>query len=204
VSGDNTEFDVNYPRPQLCRKRWADLNGEWGFAHDDDDRGFADRWFDKPEPFTRTITVPFPPESALSGVDEPGFHPVMWYRREIEIDEDDRGGRLMLHFGAVDYEAMVWVNGRLACKHEGGHTPFSAEIAHLLDAGPRQVITVRAQDNPFDLQQPRGKNTGRKSPAISGITALREFGSQSGWSHCRWSPSRSCAGRPKSTSSALR
>jgi beta-galactosidase/beta-glucuronidase len=94
-----------HPRPQLRRDRWIDLCGAWGFAFDDEDIGLAERWFDQAEPFSREIMVPFPPESERSGVHDTGFHPVVWYRREIQIGDADRRGRLMLHFGAVDYKA---------------------------------------------------------------------------------------------------
>jgi beta-galactosidase/beta-glucuronidase len=153
-----------HPRPQLRRERWADLCGRWGFAFDDADRGFSERWFERAEPFAREILVPYPPESRLSGVHETGFHPVVWYRREVRIEEVDRPDRLILHFGAVDYHANVWVNGRMAVEHAGGQTPFSADIAPLLAAGESQVITVRAQDEPRDLQQPRGKQYWEETP----------------------------------------
>lgn len=71
-------FDINHPRPQLRRRRWRDLAGDWGFAHDDADIGVTERWFLSVEPFARTICVPFPPESRLSGIHDAGFHPVVW------------------------------------------------------------------------------------------------------------------------------
>ena len=76
-----------HPRPQLRRDRWIDLCGAWGFAFDDEDIGLAERWFDQAEPFSREIMVPFPPESERSGVHDTGFHPVVWYRREIQIGD---------------------------------------------------------------------------------------------------------------------
>ena len=160
---DNPQAEL-HPRPQLRRERWIDLCGPWGFAFDDEDQGVAERWFDRAEPFDREIAVPFPPESKLSGVHETGLHPVVWYHREIRVDEADRQDRLLLHFGAVDYKASVWVNGRLAVEHTGGHTPFSAEIAPLLVPGEVQVIVVRAEDQPRDLQQPRGKQYWEDKP----------------------------------------
>ncbi len=153
-----------HPRPQMRRERWFDLGGEWGFAFDDDDRGLGERWFERAEAFDRRILVPYPPESKMSGLEATGFHPVVWYRREFTLDEGFGNAALMLHFGAVDYSASVWVNGRLAVEHSGGHTPFSADIAPLLtDAGP-QVIVVRAEDRPGDLHQPRGKQYWREQP----------------------------------------
>jgi beta-galactosidase/beta-glucuronidase len=153
-----------HPRPQLRRDRWIDLCGAWGFAFDDEDIGLAERWFDQAEPFSREIMVPFPPESERSGVHDTSFHPVVWYRREIQIGDADRRGRLMLHFGAVDYKASVWVNGRLAVEHVGGQTPFSADIAPLLVPGDVQAVVVRAEDEPRDLQQPRGKQYWEEQP----------------------------------------
>jgi beta-galactosidase/beta-glucuronidase len=153
-----------HPRPQLRRKRWTDLCGNWGFAFDDGDCGLAEGWFERAEPFDREIVVPFPPESKLSGVHETGFHPVVWYRREIHVEEADRQDRLLLHFGAVDYKASIWVNGRMAVEHVGGQTPFSADITPLLIPGETQVIVVRAEDDPRDLQQPRGKQYWEKEP----------------------------------------
>ena len=153
-----------HPSPQLRRASWTDLGGTWGFAFDDSDRGLTERWFDRSDVFDREIVVPYPPESRLSGVHDSNFHPIVWYRREFELNES-QGDRLHLHFGAVDYRASVWVNGRLAVEHEGGHTPFYADIAPLLtDSGP-QVIIVRAEDQPRDLQQPRGKQYWEKRPA---------------------------------------
>lgn len=153
-----------HPRPQMRREKWIDLCGSWGFAFDPEDSGLADRWFERADVFDQQIVVPYPPESKLSGVEDTGFHPIVWYRREISADEAFTAEGLQLHFGAVDYKASVWVNGRLVVQHAGGHTPFSADIAPLLtDSGP-QVIVVRAEDRPDDLQQPRGKQYWRERP----------------------------------------
>jgi len=154
-----------HPRPQLSRAAWFDLCGTWAFRFDDENEGLRDRWFERADVFSAEINVPYPPESRLSGVHDTGFHPIAWYRREFSLDEIGQSDRLLLHFGAVDYKAAIWVNGRLAVEHEGGHTPFSADIAPLLtDSGP-QVIVVRAEDDPTDIQQPRGKQYWRPEPA---------------------------------------
>lgn len=152
-----------HPRPQLRRAEWQDLSGPWGFAFDDEERGVSERWFERADPFDRQINVPYPPESRLSGIHETGFHPVVWYR--LEFTPRHKGERLLLNFGAVDYKATVWVNGCLAAEHEGGHTPFSANISPLLSGEGPQVITVRAEDRPHDLQQPRGKQFWDERPA---------------------------------------
>jgi hypothetical protein len=138
------------PVPHRVRAGWLDLCGEWEFGYD--------------ESFGRTITVPYPPESELSGVAEPGFHAVVWYRRRIELPRPPAGRCAVLHFGAVDYQATVWVNGQLVAEHFGGHTPFSADITRALGSGTQQVIVVRAEDQPADVGQPRGKQDWQLEP----------------------------------------
>ncbi|TWD84697.1 glycosyl hydrolase family 2 [Kribbella amoyensis] len=149
--------DLTHPRPQLVRDGWTDLCGEWRFAFDDDDRGLRERWWTSAEAFDRAITVPYPPESKASGVHETGYHPVLWYRRTFEAAAVE-GRRTLLHFGAVDYRAKVWVNGVPVGDHEGGQTPFALDVTDALDpAQPEQVLVVRAEDQPLDVSQPRGK-----------------------------------------------
>ncbi|GAB3581696.1 glycoside hydrolase family 2 TIM barrel-domain containing protein [Amycolatopsis endophytica] len=152
------------PRPQLVRPEWFELNGSWGFAFDDDDRGLADRWFESPDPFDRTITVPYPPESELSGVHATEPHTVVWYRREVDTPTVPSGHRLVLHFAAVDYTASVWVNGTHVGGHEGGQTPFAFDITSAMRAGGPQVIVLRAEDRPDEGTQPRGKQDWHPAP----------------------------------------
>lgn len=154
-----------HPRPQLTRPRWTDLGGQWQFAYDDNNRGIAEHWIDQPDNFPRTITVPFPPESQASGIGDTTFHPIVWYRRTFTVPADDQQGRMLLHFGAVDYRAHVWVNGHLVAEHEGGHTSFTADISAVLRSGDaEQVVVVRAEDQPTDLAQPRGKQYWQPEP----------------------------------------
>jgi beta-galactosidase/beta-glucuronidase len=152
-----------HPRPQTRRARWVDLNGAWQFAHDDADRGRDDGWPTSPDPFDRQIIVPFPPESELSGIGDTGFHPVVWYRRGFSASRQP-GERLLLHFGAVDYRADVWVNGQHVASHEGGNSPFSADITTALRPGGDQIVVVRAEDQPEDVSQPRGKQDWQEKP----------------------------------------
>lgn len=164
----SSEQDGSYPRPQLVRSGWLDLSGVWEFEFDDEDEGIDRGWANSPAPFSRSITVPFPPESAASGISDPGFHRVMWYRRSVTADEVATTGhlpgrRLLLHFGAVDYRADVWVAGRHVARHEGGHTPFSAEVH---DATAGFEIVVRVEDDPRDLAQPRGKQDWAQHPHV--------------------------------------
>ncbi|WP_205857139.1 sugar-binding domain-containing protein [Phytoactinopolyspora endophytica] len=149
------------------RERWTDLTGVWRFAYDDDDAGLAERWFgDGPERFDRSIQVPYPPESKLSGIHDPTFHPVLWYQRDLETPAIADGERLLLHFGAVDYRASIWLNGQHVVDHEGGHTPFSADITDAIDpARDQQSLVVRAEDRPTDVSQPRGKQAWAAEPS---------------------------------------
>jgi beta-galactosidase/beta-glucuronidase len=156
--------DTVHPRPQLARDGWVDLSGTWGFAYDDADRGLDEGWQQRPDAFTRRIVVPFPPESPASGIGETGFHPVVWYRRTFARPSSGQGERLLLHCGAVDYRAQVWVNGQLVATHEGGHTPFSADITTALRGDGEQVVVIRAEDLPEDLAQPRGKQDWQERP----------------------------------------
>jgi beta-galactosidase/beta-glucuronidase len=150
--------DPGYPRPQLVRPGWQDLSGEWRFAFDDADAGLAERWSTVGEPFDRTITVPYPYESKRSGIHDTAPRPVVWYRRPVELTARPAGGeRLLLHFGAVDHSARVWVNGVHVGGHEGGHTPFTFDVTDALVDGPEQLVVVRAEDHAEDVTQPRGK-----------------------------------------------
>jgi beta-galactosidase/beta-glucuronidase len=153
-----------HPRPQLTRTRWIDLGGNWGFAYDDGGRGLDEGWQERADVYTRTIHVPFPPESSASGIGDTSFHPIVWYRRTFEVSPEEREKRLLLHCGAVDYRAQVWVNGQLVATHEGGHTPFSADITSALRSGEKQVLVIRAEDAPLDLTQPRGKQDWQEQP----------------------------------------
>jgi len=166
-----TLFVEGHPRPTQTRARWTDLCGTWSFAYDDEDAGLRSHWQDRTDVFDRTIEVPFPPESAKSGIGDEGFHPVVWYRRTFSqsavlaaAGRDDTA--LLLHFGAVDYRASVWVNGRLVATHEGGHTPFSADISDALNDVDEQVVVVRAEDVPGDRRQPRGKQDWELEPHV--------------------------------------
>ena len=164
-----SEQDGRHPRPQLIRPTWVALDGPWRFAHDDEGRGVADRWYDPAggAAFDREIRVPFPPESSASGIGDTGFHPVVWYRRTVTgRDLGAAAGRLtLIHFGAVDHEARVWLDGVLVGEHVGGQTPFTVDVTHLL-GGPddEHVLVVRAQDDPHDASQPRGKQDWEREP----------------------------------------
>jgi len=149
-----------YPRPQLRRNSWWSLNGEWDFAID------AAAVWRLPEhvEWDDVIEVPFSPETASSGVENTGFFRACWYRRRIETPALLPGERLVLHFGAVDYEARVWVNGTCLGAHTGGYTPFSFDITQQAVATGECEIIVRAEDDPQDLGKPRGKQDWQLEP----------------------------------------
>jgi beta-galactosidase/beta-glucuronidase len=151
----NPHLRNEYPRPQFVRDAWMSLNGEWEFEFDDQGIGEKEAWYVGHE-FSRKINVPFCYQSQLSGIGDPAAHDQVWYRRTFDVPETDPSGRLLLHFGAVDYEAKVWVNGRLVAMHEGGHTPFTADITDVLAEGENTVV-VKATDYSRDVSVPRGK-----------------------------------------------
>lgn len=147
-----------YPRPQFVRARWQSLNGPWQFTaayRGDDPAGLQ-----APEaPPLRTIQVPFCPESELSGIGETDFMTTVWYTRRFTVPADWRTGRILLHFGAVDYRATVYVNGREAGRHCGGYASFALDITDALSADPaaENELTVRADDDVRSDRQARGK-----------------------------------------------
>ena len=149
-----------HPRPQMQRSSWRSLNGRWDFALDPVAGYFSPVDVD----FDREIEVPYPPESRASGIGDPGFHNALWYRRVVELTPEEQSQRLLLHFGAVDYRARVWVNGMLVMRHRGGHTPFYADISDARGNDGRIEIVVRADDDPQDLAKPRGKQDWLESP----------------------------------------
>jgi beta-galactosidase/beta-glucuronidase len=149
-----------YPRPQLVRAGWTSLNGVWDFARDPEGRWRNPHdveWEDR-------ITVPFAVEAPASGIGDTSFQRVCWYRRFLEPVGVAPGERVMLHFGAVDHTATVWVDGRLAGRHEGGYTPFSLDVTDLLAGVGSHELVVAAEDDPADLAKPRGKQDWELKP----------------------------------------
>ncbi|HET7615723.1 MAG TPA: glycoside hydrolase family 2 TIM barrel-domain containing protein, partial [Bacillales bacterium] len=144
-----------YPRPQFVREAWMNLNGEWDFAFDDGKVGVSEKWYKK-FPEARTILVPFAYQTKKSGINDPAFHDVVWYHRTFDLSDAWKNQNILLHFGAVDYQAQVYVNGELAARHEGGHVSFSTDITHLISEKDNHVV-VRAEDPSKDVTIPRGK-----------------------------------------------
>ncbi|PYV17490.1 MAG: glycoside hydrolase family 2 [Acidobacteria bacterium] len=146
-----------YPRPDFVRSAWLSLNGPWEFQFDDRNVGLEEKWYAEKKPFAKSIRVPYPFQAKLSGIAETGFHDVAWYRRAATIPAEWKGKHVLLHFGAVDYRARVWVNGQFAGEHEGGQTPFSFDVTRLADPARNLTIVVRAEDPSTDTSIPRGK-----------------------------------------------
>ncbi len=129
------------------------MNGRWDFALDHE----AVWSQPKDAEWNAAINVPFSPETEASGIGDSGFYRACWYRRTFVAPDLSGGKRLVLHFGAVDYRARVWVNDKLVAEHQGGYTPFSADLSECLIEAEEQTIVVQALDDPHDLAKPRGK-----------------------------------------------
>ena len=138
-----------YPRPQFVRERWMNLNGLWDYA-------LKPKTAPQPGKFDGKILVPFAPESALSGVGKictPQDR--LWYRRTVAIPADWKDNRVLIHFGAVDFDCVLWVNGGLAGSHTGGSDPFTFDITEFLKSGENELVL--GVTDPTDTgEQPRG------------------------------------------------
>ena len=145
-----------HPRPDFMRDTFYNLNGVWEFAFDDNNIGLKEGWYKPNYKLDKTITVPFCYQSVASGIgptDE--IHPIMWYRRKFTVPTEMQGRNILMNFGAVDYEAMVYVNGMAVGGHKGGYTPFQLDVTPFLTEGENDLC-VRVVDMP-DPVQPRGK-----------------------------------------------
>ena len=151
-----------HPRPDRVRAHWEMLNGPWRFQLDRENIGKKQRWFQAPA-FPLTIQVPFPYQAPLSGVEEQGQCDVVWYAREITIPAAMQGERVLLHFGAADYETEVWLDGQYLGSHTGGYTPFTFDLSDLTRPGESYTLTVRCEDR-LETDQPRGKQSWRPEP----------------------------------------
>ncbi len=150
-----------YPRPDFERVEWLNLNGEWEFEFDDGNIGEEQAWYHEKE-FTKKILVPYAFQSELSRINSQEMHEIQWYKREFELPASFSGKRLLLNFGAVDYEAKVWVNGEWTGGHRGGHTPFKMDVTGLVKQGINTIV-VRAEDR-YECVQPRGKQYWKQKP----------------------------------------
>ena len=143
-----------YPRPQFERENWANLNGQWQFDFDYEAIGTSKQWFHPEVKLTKTINVPFVYQADISGLADEKPSEVVWYKRELVLEE--LTAVTVLHFGAVDYKADVYVNGHYVGQHIGGHTSFSFDISDFVVSGTND-ITVKVTDYTTTEWIPRGK-----------------------------------------------
>lgn len=149
-----------HPNPQFFRKNWLNLNGQWQFAFDFGRSGLDRKLYLGDETqFDKRITVPFCPESKLSGIEYKDFMNAVWYRRCVTLSPEQTAGRTLIHFGAVDYECRVFVNGMEAGRHFGGYVSFSFDITAFVHAGENVIVVYAADDNRTG-RQPAGKQCG--------------------------------------------
>ncbi|WP_026690911.1 glycoside hydrolase family 2 [Alteribacter aurantiacus] len=153
-----TALDLSYPRPQFKRNKWMDLNGTWEFNFDYDNKGLKEKWY-KDKAFTDSIQVPFCYQSTLSGVEENSLpSEVVWYKKQVKhVEQPTKDGKVILHFEAVDYYTMVWVNGEFVGDHKGGHVPFSFTLPSEM-VEDHFTITLRVEDK-TSCSQPIGKQS---------------------------------------------
>ena len=150
---------AEYPRPQFEREQWVNLNGTWTFDFDFGKSG-KDRRLQSAEKFDKNITVPFCPESKLSGVGYTDFIEQMWYQRNITIPSDWNGKKIFLNFGAVDYCAEIYVDGKFVQRHFGGSSSFAVDLTRYVTPGKTHNLVVFVQDDLRSGLQTGGKQCG--------------------------------------------
>jgi len=148
---------AEHPRPGFVRESWKNLNGEWSFYRDLSSSGYDRKFYEDPE-FPEKITVPFCPESELSGIGFKDFMPTVWYGKTLEVTESDLSGRVILHFGACDYLTTLWINKKPVGKHIGGYASFEFDITDYLVVG-ENALTLSAYDDNRAHTQHRGKQS---------------------------------------------
>ena len=148
-------YRQEHPNPQFERNNWENLNGEWDFEFDFGNSKLETGILNREEWETK-INVPFCPESKLSGIEHVDFIPAVWYRRKINVTEEQLTGKVFLNFGAVDYLARIFINGKEAGSHKGGFSSFKIDITSFLTAGENTLV-VYAVDDVRSTLQPIGK-----------------------------------------------
>lgn len=147
-----------HPNPQMMRENYRILNGEWSFDFDFGNSGRDRKLYKDDAVLSKKINVPFCPESELSGIGYKDFIPAVWYKRTVEISKEELEKRAFLIFGAVDFHAIVYVNGKEAGEHFGGYISFEVEITKYLKEG-ENTVTVYAEDDVRSPLQARGKQS---------------------------------------------
>ena len=153
-------YRTEHPKPQFMREDWINLNGTWQFEIDHGASGAKRGLFEEDKTLSGKICVPFCPESRLSGVGYTDFMAAVWYKREFEIPKEKKEKRVFIHFGAVDYKAVVYVNGQEVGRHKGGYVSFAFEITDFVREG-KNTLTVAAYDDSRDPLIPSGKQSSR-------------------------------------------
>jgi len=151
-----------YPRPEMVRADWLNLNGWWDFAIDLTNTG-EERQFVEGQGFDKKILVPFAPESPLSGIGNLDFMTAVWYKRSFSLPDSWAGRRVLIHFEACDYKTTVWLNGHRVGEHTGGYTPFDFDLTANLASGDNTLV-IRAFDDTRSGLQPIGKQCQRLYP----------------------------------------
>lgn len=159
-----------HPRPQFFRADWASLNGEWRFKSDSGNSGLHRGWALEPAAIDERILVPFCPESRLSGIANTDFMPVVWYARRFQVPGSWSGRRVLLHFGAVDYECRIWLNGREIGGHRGGSASFGVDVTEALADGAENQLVLRVEDDVRSGLQPAGKQSIRHDSFAASYT----------------------------------
>ena len=146
----------NYPRPQLVRPAWTNLNGTWKFRFDDDNEGETEKWYETFPEKTFHIEVPFTYETKRSGIEDTAHHAQVWYDRSVELTEEDLNKKkTLIHFEGSDFLTKLWVNGTYVGCHRGGYVRFTFDITRYLRAGAND-LAVKVEDS-CSIEQPRGK-----------------------------------------------
>ncbi len=153
-------YRQEHPKPQFERANWQNLNGLWDFEFDFGNSGAERGMHCENAEFAKKINVPFCPESKLSGIGYTDFMTSVWYRRSFSVDEEKKGMRTVLHFGAVDYLATVYINGVCVGSHKGGYSSFSFDITEFVRIG-ENTVTVNAFDDTRSPDIPSGKQSDR-------------------------------------------
>ena len=149
-------YRTEHPKPQFQRDNWMNLNGPWQFEIDHGNSGEARGMYDPAIQLSRTINVPFCPESKLSGVEYKDFMYSVWYKRSVTLTAEQVQGRVVLHFGAVDYLATLYINGKKVGTHKGGYVSFAFDITDYVVEG-ENIITLHAEDDTRNRLIPYGK-----------------------------------------------
>ena len=151
-------YRQEHPKPQFERASWQNLNGKWQFEIDNSCSGAAKGWYKEAHKLSDIIEVPFCPESRLSGIGNTDFMRSVWYKRSFTITRDQLNGVVRLHFGAVDYDTTVYINGKRCGTHRGGYVSFFFDVTAFLREG-ENTVTVCTEDDTRDPLIPSGKQS---------------------------------------------